>query len=163
MPAFWSTRARRRGINEFAEVDNFKEIQRVVDLEGCPRNMWQYAINNEPTNVLDQKKAHTLHPKTGLFTRLLGFAPEDWALHPTTGLSPNYWTFIRIICFVSNIGIAAKSPNHFLLPLRWCPHSKRTRPYVLLIPTGLEPTACYTFSRHQYRRGIFRHPSKSSF
>ena len=39
-----------------------------------------------------------LHPTTGLCTRLLGFAPDYWALHPTTGLcirlldfAPDYW------------------------------------------------------------------------
>ena len=40
-----------------------------------------------------------MHPTTGIFTRLLGFAPDYWAFHPTTGLctrrlgfAPDYWT-----------------------------------------------------------------------
>ena len=69
-------------------------------------NIWEYAINSEPTNVHDKKKSqHTapdywaLHPTTGLCTQLLGFAPDDWALDPTTGLSPDYWAFTRISRF----------------------------------------------------------------
>ena len=71
-----------------------------------PDDIWEYAINSEPTNVHDKKKSqHTapdywalhlttglctqllgFHPATGLCTRLLGFAPDCWALPPTTGL-----------------------------------------------------------------------------
>ena len=51
-----------------------------------------------PTHPTEKKLTHlprllgsapedwALHPKTGLFTRRLSFAPDDWALHPTTGL-----------------------------------------------------------------------------
>ena len=85
--------------------------------------IWQYAINNEPTNVPDiNKGSHTspdywaLHPTTGLLTRLLGFALDYWALHPTTGLftrrlsfSPEDWALhpttglcIRLLGFASD-------------------------------------------------------------
>ena len=110
--------------------------------------VWQYAINNDTTNVPDRKKAHTLHPTTGLFTRLLetsrtpekiltqlpapgrpvaglrpasahgcaiecrmsnypiifhptrllGFAPDYWALHPITGLFTRLLGFSRDYC-----------------------------------------------------------------
>ena len=45
-----------------------------------------------------------LHPKTGLCTRLLGFALDYWALHPTTGLwtrqvgfAPDHWAEIGVV------------------------------------------------------------------
>ena len=75
------------------------------------KDIWQYAINNEPTNIYSPppKKANTLHPTTGLCIRLLGFAPDDWAFHPTTGLCKRLLGFhpatglcIRLLGFNSN-------------------------------------------------------------
>ena len=73
-------------------------------------------IMNPPTYSTKKKLTHftrrlgfspdywALHPTTGLFTRLLGFSPNYWALHPTTwlcirllGFASNYWAFIRIL------------------------------------------------------------------
>ena len=67
-------------------------------------------IMHPPTYPTEKKLTHLarllgfapdywdFHPTTGLFTRRLGFAPEDWALHPKTGLctrllgfSPDDW------------------------------------------------------------------------
>ena len=39
-----------------------------------------------PPMYIIKRTASTLHPSTGCFTRLLGFAPDYWALHPTSGL-----------------------------------------------------------------------------
>ena len=46
-----------------------------------------------------KSKYWALLPTTGLFTRLLGFAPDSLAFHPTTGVAPEYWAFTRLLGF----------------------------------------------------------------
>ena len=91
------------------------------------------------------------HPATRLFiprlgfapfcTRLLGSAPDYWALHPTAGLAPSDWAFTRLLGFCPNTKVFPEywaftqiPYSIFLLPLRWCAQSKRTRTYVLCPP-----------------------------
>ena len=50
------------------------------------------------------------HPTIGLFIRRLGFSTDDCALHPTTGVAPDYWAFTRLLGFC---------PNTRLLPDWW--------------------------------------------
>ena len=51
---------------------------------------------------MDKFESTLQHPTTEPSTRLLGFAPDYWALHPTTGLrirllgfAPDYWAGLK--------------------------------------------------------------------
>ena len=56
---------------------------------------------------------------TGLFTRLLGFATDYWALHPTIGHFPDYWAFTQKSMFDPNGRNAPPpSPEHCNTHLR---------------------------------------------
>ena len=70
----------------------FETMQNYSIVKGI-KIIWHFATINAPANIPDRKKAHILAPTTGLCSRLLGFAPDYWALHPTTELCPRLLGF----------------------------------------------------------------------
>ena len=76
-----------------------------------------------------------LHSTTGLLTRLLGFSPDDWAFHPTTGL------FTRLLGFASDDW--AFQPTTGLSPSDWELHQNDE--FLTQIPKSPHSTDQRTF------------------
>ena len=53
---------------------------------GRAKSTYFSPVNIKSIPNFRSKSDRAWHPTTGLCTRLLGFAPNYWALHPTTGL-----------------------------------------------------------------------------
>ena len=74
-----------------------------------------------PTTRL-ARESRALHLSTGVCTRLVGFAPDDWPLHPTLGFAPEttrlctqllcfaqkYWAFNNRVVLHSTTGLSSE-------------------------------------------------------
>ena len=86
-----------------------------------------------------------LHPTTGLCTRLLGFAPDYWALHTTTGHFPKSCFFFKYYSF-SQVLNSMFDPNGRNAPLPSPEHFKSgvtpVRHQGTRTPTAIMSKAC---------------------